>query len=261
MKLIISAVTWEKHLRGDMRQSELIPLAKELGCVGVEFRPFWHTIEEVTDISRQLRNTDMICVYACNSGLLAQTEEGTRAALTDLLSNVELAKLMGAKVLRLNVSGGSFNPVFIQTEWWKHAVQGVLRAASAQGIVLAVENGPDPHKGDVNILRHILATINDPMFGLTFDTANWLYANTSPEQAFQMLGKHIAYVHLKDLVVDNQEKIHSNPGTGVVDVAGIAKRICANGFTGYLALEFPGGETPIEKVEESIQYLKRAGAY
>ncbi|HEY3425153.1 MAG TPA: sugar phosphate isomerase/epimerase family protein [Negativicutes bacterium] len=256
MQLLISAATWDKELRSTMKQAELIPLAQELGCSGVEFRPYWQDIEkEIPEIKKALSANNLICTYASNEGLLADSEEETRRVLDSLSANVVLAKSLGTKILRLNVASGPFNPAFIQTDWWLAAVKQVLTLAASMDITLAVENGPDPKKGDLQLLQQILTTVNLPALRLTYDTGNWLYASTKPDQAIDSLQQYIGYVHLKDILSEQGTLKHSYLGTGVVDVKSLACRIQESGYAGPFALEFPGGDNPQERVLQSLKYL------
>lgn len=258
MQLLISAVTWEKELRSTMKQVELIPLAKELGCSGVEFRPFWkNEEEEIPEIQKALIENNIIGTYASNEGLLADSEEETYKVLDSLSANVKIAHSLGSSILRFNVSSGSFNPEFIKSSWWQEGIKKVLALAESLHITLVVENAPDAKKGDLNFLVQLLTTVNSPILRLTYDTGNWLYANTKPEEALSVIEPYIGYVHLKDIVIDQGTLKHSYLGTGIVDVKGIAQGIAASGYKGPFALEFPGGDNPIERVRNSQEYISK----
>jgi len=256
MRLIISAIIWDKALRADMRQVELIPLAREFGCVGVEFRPYWKQAgAEVSEIREVLKKHGLVCAYASNEVLLADSEEATRQALVSLRVSVGLAAGLGAGILRLNVANGPFNTAFIRSGWWGNALKDILSEARETGITLAVENGPDPLKGDAYLLRDILAAETSDTLRLTYDTGNWLYADMEPEKALAMLLPYIGYVHLKDIVSEDGSLKHSYPGTGLVNIKGLAEKIRASGYSGLYALEFPGGDNPGERVQQALKYL------
>ncbi|HWR45388.1 sugar phosphate isomerase/epimerase family protein [Sporomusa sp.] len=254
MTLIISAATWDKELKSGMRQAELILLAREAGCAGVEFRPYWQDIEEEIPLIREvLRQHNMVCAYASNEALLAGSRQETLQAIASLKTGVQLADRLGAKVLRFNVASGAFDSSLVHTSWWVEAMNQVLELAKSLGIVLAVENGPDAQKGNPEVFKEIFAVL--PELGLTYDTGNWLYANTKPEVALEWFLSQVGYVHLKDIICENGSLKHGHPGTGLVDVKGLKERIQASGYTGLLALEFPGGDKPLERVFKSLAYL------
>lgn len=254
MTLIISAATWDKELKSGMRQAELILLAREAGCAGVEFRPYWQNLEEEVPLIREvLRQYGMVCTYASNEALLAGTQAETLQAIEALQSALQLADRLGAKVLRFNVAGGAYDAGFVQTDWWAAAMKPVLASAQALGIVLAVENGPDAAKGNPQIFKELFAVL--PELALTYDTANWLYANTKPEEALDWFLPRVGYVHLKDIICENATLKHGHPGAGLVDVKGLKERIQASGYTGIFALEFPGGGKPMERIFKTLAYL------
>ncbi|TCL34473.1 sugar phosphate isomerase/epimerase [Anaerospora hongkongensis] len=257
MKLIISAITWESLLQTGMKQGELIPLAKQLGCQGVEFRQYWQDLEaEVPLIRSMLEAERMVCTYACNEGLLAATREATEASLEVITGHIDVACGLGAKVLRINIAAGVFDEAFITTSWWQDAVRKVMAAAAAKNMLIAAENGPDQYKSKIQLVRHVLKTVNSPWLKLTYDTGNWLYAGEVPEDALSALEEQIGYVHLKDIIdKPDGSRGHSYLGTGLVDVRGLASKITARGYQGLLALEFPGGEDPVFRVKHSMQYL------
>ncbi|WP_169313154.1 sugar phosphate isomerase/epimerase family protein [Acetonema longum] len=256
MKLIISSVLWEKQLKEGLHQIKLLEKIPETRCAGIEFRPFWHNLDqEVAEIKPILASKKYACVYACNDGVLADTRENTIQAIAALMTSIHLADQLGAKILRLNVAVDSYSPEFIKATWWKAEMEKAIALAAKYQIILAVENGPNKEKGDARILHEMLSTMNSLWFRLTFDTANWIYAGYQPEEAFELLSSYIGYVHLKDLVADGTGYKHSYPGSGNVDVKGLAARLKLRGYNGLAALEFPGGEDPMRRIQDSLCYL------
>lgn len=254
MALIISAATWDKELKAGMKQADLLPLAREAGCAGVEFRPYWtNPEEEIPDIAKKLAEYKMICTYASNEAILAECQEKTLEAILSLRAALNLAERLGAKVLRFNVANGPFDSNFVRQAWWAAAMGPVLAEAQERAITLAVENGPDGKKGDPLLFKEIFAVL--PALRLTYDTANWLYANTRPEAALDMFLSQVGYVHLKDIICENGTLKHSYPGSGLVDVKGLRARIRAGGYQGPMALEFPGGDDAMARVISSLAYL------
>lgn len=256
MQFIISAVTWEKALKEDMLQAELPALAVKLGCKGVEFRPYWKDIrKELPEVKKALNKFGLVSTYACNDALLADGVEGTQQSLEAMMESLNIAYLLDASVLRVNVANGAFLADFIDTDWWKKAVGSVVAAAAEKGIVVAVENPPNAIAGKVGLLLALLTAVNSPFFRLTYDTGNWLMAGNKPDEALDKLTDYVGYVHLKDMVPQGNSYAHSYLGVGAVEVMGLMNRILNSGYRGPLALEFPGGDDPEEKVRLSMKYL------
>lgn len=256
MNLLISAVTWDAALKAGLPQAALADHAAALGCQGVEFRQYWKDFPaEAPQAVAALARHGLVATYACNEGLLADTQEAALTMITAAGDDLAAAAALGAKVLRLNLAAGPFDPAFLAAPWWREAIDWLLARAERLGIPVAVENGPDPAKSDIALFAALFAAVPSPWLRLTFDTGNWLYADARPEDALDRLASHVGYVHLKDIIKDPAGLKHSHPGTGAVDVRGLARRLDAGGYSGYMVLEFPGGDDPAGRVRASRAHL------
>lgn len=255
MKLFISAVTWDQALRAGMSQAELASEAVALGCCGVEFRQYWKEQDEIPAAAAALAGSGLLATYACNEGLLADSRENTLKLLAAANDDLTVAAALGAKLLRLNVAAGQFDSGFIAADWWHEAVVTLLARAAGLGIPLAVENGPDPVKSDVTLLASLLGRFESPWLRLTFDTGNWLYAGVAPAEALAALARYVGCVHLKDIVAGADGLKHRQPGTGIVDIRSLVRKLTAGGYAGPFVLEFPGGDDPRGRVRGSLAYL------
>ncbi len=258
MRLLISAVTWDQYLRSGMCQLELVPVADKYGCAGIEFRPYWRSsIEELYEIKDFLAEYKLECTYAANDCLLAATDEGTRQALLTVEKSLAKAERLGAKVFRLLLAVGPVERAMFAADWWRRAIGQLVDAAAAKGIVLAVENAPNPTTGDAELLRDLVAPFASPWFKITFDTGNWLPAGWDPLKAIEILAGHIGYVHLKDMVNRPDGFVPAYPGGGDIDLAAVVDKLEQTGYTGLYALEFPGGRSPAFKVKASLRHLRK----
>lgn len=258
MRLIISAVTWDQYLRSGMCQLELVPVADKYGCAGIEFRPYWRSpIEELYEIKDFLAEYNLDCTYAANEFLLAANEESARQSLLAVESSLVKAKRLGAKVLRVGVAVGAFDRTLINAAWWRTAIEHLIAAAAAQNIVIAVENAPNPTCGDAFLLRDIVAPFASPWLKVTFDTGNWLPAGWDPCRALDILGGHIGYVHLKDMITLADGFVPAYPGGGEMDLYTLIDNLRQSGYQGLYALEFPGGRSPAAAVKASLKYLRQ----
>lgn len=257
MKLLISAATFAQYLQSGMCQLELVPMADKYNCAGVEFRPYWRSpIDELPEIKEFLEEYNLICTYACNEALLADSEEKVRAGLAAMKSSIEFGERVGARLIRINVAAGDFPRSMIAEVWWQEAVREMLDYVASLNIVLAIENAPDPVSGDPELIRDILRMFNSPSLKATFDTGNWLVAGYDAVRALDLLMPYIAYVHLKDIVPGEDGFVHSPLGCGVVDVHGLVRQLEQRGYKGYCALEFPGGSSPAKRIQSSLKYLQ-----
>lgn len=260
MHLIISAVTWEQALTGGMRQADLVPLAEKFGVEGVELREYWQDRDgELPELARLLTDQGISVVYATGDVLLGTAHDDTAAALRDIGDNIQVAETLGASVLRVNLGQGDFDPALAEAPWYQQVLQEVLHQAQEAGVVVAVENAPNPRGGDLRLLRDTVARVASPWLRLTFDTGNWLYTGREPAAALRAVLPYIGYVHLKDIVRQDGALQHSHLGTGEVDVAGLVVQLQQAGYRGLFALEFPGGDAPEERVQSSLAYLRQHG--
>ncbi|MDT8903888.1 sugar phosphate isomerase/epimerase family protein [Anaeroselena agilis] len=258
MRLIISAVTWDQYLRSGMCQLELVPVADKYGCAGIEFRPYWRSsMEELYEIQDFLAEYNLECTYAANDCLLAATEEGTRQSLLRVEKSLAKAERLGAKVLRVLVAVGPVAGAQLEAAWWRREIGLLIDAAAAKGIIIAVENAPNPTTGDAGLLRDLVAPFASPWFKVTFDTGNWLPAGWDPLQAADILAGHIGYVHLKDMIKRPDGFVPAYPGEGDMDLAAVIDKIEQTGYRGLYALEFPGGRSPASKVKASLKHLRK----
>ncbi|MDU4960589.1 MAG: sugar phosphate isomerase/epimerase [Sporomusaceae bacterium] len=256
MNLLLSSILWEQQCKAGLSQLRLIDWAAELQVAGVEFRPFWLEPEaEPEQAAVLLRQAGLTAVYAANEGLLAVNQAETVRALAGLRRSLAIAMRLGARVLRMNVAAGPFDVSLLQTDWWLCSMRQILAEAKAASILLAVENGPDKARSDPAVLLALLDRIASPHFQLTFDMANWLYAGIEPQQALKQFGSRVGYVHLKDAVFSQRSLTHSHPGIGLVDVRGLYRQLLADGYTGFAALEFPGGDAPLARARQVCDYL------
>ena len=256
MRLLISAVTFEKYLQAGMCQLELVPMADKYNCAGVEFRPYWRSpLDELPEIKEFLEDYNLACTYACSDGLLAESEAKVHTALQGITRNIDYAVRVGAKVMKINVANGSFSKETIYEPWWQRAVRVVLDNVASHDIILAIENAPHPDSGNPELIREIIELFNSPYLKATFDTGNWLAAGYDPQQALEMLIPHIVYVHLKDIEPAGDGYVQSHLGDGVIDIKGLVKQLEQRGYNGYYALEFSGGSSPARRIQNSLQYL------
>ena len=256
MRLIISAVIWEQYLLSGMCQLELVPLADKYGCAGIEFRPYWRSaVEELPEIPDFLAEYGLVCTYACNEGVLSATEAATRQSLAAMAASLLAAERLGAGLLRINVGAEPIDRAFLAADWWRQAMSEVIELAAARKITLAVENGTGRQNGDPLLIRDIIDTFGSPWLKATFDTGNWLLAGHEPAQALAMIGEHIGYVHLKDMVKGPAGYVPCYLGSGILDVRGLVDTLERSGYQGLYALEFPGGQSPAVAVKASLKFL------
>lgn len=98
-----------------------------------------------------------------------------------------------------------------------------------------------------NLLK-LAEHFNSPYFKIAFDTGNPVgtrnMTGTPPYDMmktwdfYKTVRKHIAYIHIKDQIIDADGKIvRTYPGDGDGDVKKVVKDLIASGYDGYVAIE------------------------
>ncbi len=248
----------------------LLGRAKELGCDGVSLEScFFPGFSE--SYLRKLRGLldgyefDRVYAWGHPDGLEAG---GNEAAKRDMIAHIEVASLLGAKVMRVVGSSLRFlhephgPQLKILAKWFKEAVA----VAEERDIKLAVENHIDYNSHEI---LQLIDAVGSDHFGVNLDTANFLRVMDDPVEATERLKRHIYATHIKDVLPVKGRSVKAwnyfasvAAGEGLVAIDQIAAILEGAGYEGFLAFEtdmpHPSWENNEEgMIEKSIQYLKK----
>lgn len=107
--------------------------------------------------------------------------------------------------------------------------------ASANDVVLLHENEKGIYGEKAAECKKIMETFYGEHFKAIFDFANFVQAKENTLEAYQLLKPHIAYIHVKDALMENGSVVPAGMGDG--NVACILKDLRNNGYDGFLSLE------------------------
>ncbi len=147
---------------------------------------------------------------------------------------LRLAKIFDTKYIRMfsfyGPEGGDVtkykDEVFFRWE-------AFLKAAQNTDITLLHENEKDIY-GDV--ASRSLELAEKLGVGLIFDAANFIQSGEEPyPKAYQMLRKHIRYMHIKDALHSDRSIVP--PGLGDANYVSIFKELNESGFEGFVSME------------------------
>ena len=161
----------------------------------------------------------------------------------DMLRNIEYAKEVGARVMRVAGSDWSFRfePKQPMIEMQSKLFSDAAKIAKRYDVKLADENHIEFNS---NEMLTLVNNVNSPYFGITFDTGNFIRLLDDPVQSMEKLAKHVYATHIKDVKPQKGAPVNewyffsSTPsGEGVVDIQKIAQLLKDNGYEGFLAIE------------------------
>lgn len=111
-----------------------------------------------------------------------------------------------------------------------------IEAAAGTGITLLHENEKDIYGDTAERCLDLLETMNCSYAAAIFDPANFVQCDvkTYPE-AYELLKKHIRYMHIKDAVFSDHHVVPAGYGDG--NVKEILKALYDSGYEGFLSIE------------------------
>lgn len=91
------------------------------------------------------------------------------------------------------------------------------------------------------------------------DNGHWTRSGLDSIECLKILKGKIGNVHFKDMTKFGDLKATSCPyGEGVVDLKAILAELDAQGFNGYLIMEFDGVQTdPVGSIKKSLEYFNK----
>jgi len=235
----------QEHPEKMWTMDDFLEFAKKLGVDGVSLEScFFPSFEEsyLVELKAKLDAYGFERVYAWGhpSGL----ERGQNQELfEDLCASIPRAKLIGAEVMRVCGSSGSFvhEPHQPQIKALIAQFKVAMRIADACGVKLAMENHQDYNADE---MLQIVEGVNHSNFGVTFDTGNFIRVLDDPGSAVEKLAKYTMATHIKDVLVNPEAKANdwfffsSTPaGYGLVDMMKVAKTLKQVDYQGLFAIE------------------------
>lgn len=114
-------------------------------------------------------------------------------------------------------------------------MERMIRLAEKRNLCLLHENEKDIYGDNAARCRELADQFAGPHFACTFDFANFVQCGQDTLEAYELLAKNIAYVHVKDALAADGSVTVAGKGDG--HVSEILRRLDADGFQGFLSLE------------------------
>lgn len=276
MKISVTSYSFSRLFReGKMTQADVPQKAHELGFDGVEFTDLdGKTYEEQCALADRIRESadrygmPIVC-YAVSANMYQPTKEASDAEVLRICRKVDLAKRLGAPVMRhdmtfsLGKSGDAVSfdrmlPVMAEN------TRRVTEYAATQGIVTVTENHGTVSQDSDRIERLYNAVAHDN-FGLLLDLGNFVCADEDPFRAVGRLAPYARHAHAKDFapavsdgfLTRGGRRIRGTViGEGIVPIAACLGALVHAGYDGYLTVEYEGSEDPLAAIARGRANLR-----
>jgi len=252
-----------------MNLADFIQRAQNHNVQGVSIESFMLTDaspQTLASLAGQLQDAGQELVWAW--GHPHGLGSGSRPeALADLKAHVDIARTLGARVMRICAGGRRTRPA----SWAEHKagliplLEAAADYAGARGVTLAMENHVDLHAPEI---LELLAAVANPALGVCLDTANNLRLFDDPQRVVEQLAPHAKATHLKDICAwrGSPREFGFWPsvplGQGLIDIPRTLAVLRDHGFDGLLALELdflhPDHGPEEAAITRSLAYLREA---
>lgn len=164
-------------------------------------------------------------------------------AFKQMCDSIKRASLIGADVMRVCGSSLMFRHEPHEPQIKALAIQfkEAMKIADDYGIKIANENHIDYTADE---MLQIIERVDNPNFGINFDTGNFLRLLDDPIEGMKKLAPHTFATHVKDLMVNPNAKptdwffFSGVPvGKGLIDNFKLAELLKAANYQGVLAVE------------------------
>lgn len=196
-----------------------------------------HSLEEVKEIKKQLDMRGFkISAVASPIGKIKITDEFA-PHLELFRHTIEIAKILETKYIRMF---SFFIPEGMNAHVYRDEVMKrwsqFIKAAKGAGLTLLHENEKEIYGDTAERCLDLLETMNCDYMKAVFDPANFVQCGlkTYPD-SFNLLKKHIAYIHIKDALYEGSIVVPAGQGDGRVEE--ILTELKSNDFEGFLSLE------------------------
>ena len=135
-------------------------------------------------------------------------------------------------------------------------LERVLPVADETGVLLLVE--PEPHLLIERTEEYLdfAGRTSHSHLGLNFDIGHFYCVGEDPAQAFRALRSHVRHVHLEDIAASREHR-HLLPGEGAIDLPGVLRAMCDEGYDGWITAElYPYQDNPFDTACATRDYIR-----
>ena len=280
MKISVSSYSFSQYVgAGKMTQVDCVSKAKEMGFDAIEFIEIHgKTYEEQVENARKIREeADRVGIdinaYTIGACLFGGSEEADRAEIERLKRELDIAKLLGAPLMRHDVcytlgKTGKSRSFDLMLPTIAANARAVTEYAETLGIRTCSENHGYISQDSTRVERLFNAVAHDN-FGLLVDIGNFICVDEDPALAVSRVAPYAIHVHVKDMIVRKEPCGECrNPTRGcnyfcgtVVGEGDIPVKKCLSilkraGYDGCLSIEYEGKADCIDGIARGLSNLK-----
>lgn len=285
MKFSVSTYSFSQLTRsGEKTEKELISLAKEMDFEGIEFAEIstpkgMEKAQYAAVLREECERAGITPVnYTIGANFLYPASGTLDSEVERLQKELDIAKILGVSGMRHDATGGWKKEDRMQrgfNEALPLLVEGCKKVtgyAKTLGIRTMIENHGYFCQESFRV-EQIVNGVNDDNFGILFDMGNFLCADEDPAQAVGRLAPYVFHVHAKDFHFKSGDSIApvngffrtraghflrgAIIGHGCVPVCQCMSTLLAQGYDGFVSVEFEGIEEAEKAVEWGLDNLTR----
>ncbi len=268
----------------DIKEIDLIKIAKELGFDGVEFAEI-HPDENVDkkEYAKQLKaECERVGItpvqYSIGADFIYGSDGDLQKEIERLKEEVDIAEALGVSGMRHDCAHG-FKDDEKKYNGFEDALPAIIEAcravteyAETKGIRTMTENHGF-FSQDSDRVEKIVTGVKNKNFGLLLDMGNFLCADENPVNAFGRLINYAVFIHAKDFHIKSGNSIAPTDcffktrggtylrgavlGHGDVPVFQCLSLAKNSGYDGFVTLEFEGVEDAYNGCKWGLNTLKK----
>lgn len=282
MKTGVSSYSFDKLIRsGAETQLSVMKKAAEMGFEGIEFTdlsaPDGVSESSYAELIRgeSERLSLPVISYTVSANLLG--ENGLDAEVERVCRKVDVAAILGVKVMRHDAAWApptgkesyvgfeQVLPVLVE------GCRRITEYAASKGIETTIENHGHFCQ-DSDRVERIITGVGNPNFGLLLDIGNFSCVDEDNRIAVGKLARYAKHVHAKDFHIKSGDGFKPLGGYGTtragnyirgaiighgnVPVMQCLSVLKANGYDGFVSVEFEGMEDCLDGISIGCENLK-----
>lgn len=277
MKISVSSYSYSQYIRaGKMTQFDTVSKAKEMGFEGIEFTDIIADgYEAQKEMAKKIHDEAErvgieIVAYTIGANLFQENAEAAEAEVERLKRQVDIAKILGAKVMRHDVcyklgSTGNSRSFDLMLPTIAANARKVTEYAATLGIRTCSENHGFIAQ-DSDRVERLFNAVDHDNYGLLVDMGNFLCVDEDPIHAVSRVAPYAFHVHAKDFRYNSLSKGIMTRGAnyisgtvigeGVVPVRQCLAILKRAGYDGFCSIEYEGSEDCIAGIAKGIENLK-----